>query len=241
MIGLLIIWRKVADFLVSSMVLGLTGSTADLPTIVSDRIARAFNRFRATLAVALDMCKAYDRVCHAGLLHRLKPYFVLFLSNRWLGDVLDGKSLQEYPVNAGVIQGSILGSTLLLIYNNDLSDGVICNIASYAHDTTLCCKCDQASDLWQQLELASELESDLQDIVDWGRKWLSVDFSAGKTQLFSFDLSNNYCCEIVCWGFKIFWVFFKIFKILGLFFCSKLDWDSYIISIAKIASKKLKL
>ena len=40
-------------------------------------------------------------------------------------------------------------------------------------------KCDRASDLWQQLELASELESDLQDMVDWGKKWL-VDFNAGK-------------------------------------------------------------
>ena len=40
----------------------------------------------------------------------------------------------------------------------------------------------QASDLWQQLELAAELESDLREIVDWGRKWL-VDFNAGKTQL----------------------------------------------------------
>ena len=39
---------------------------------------------------------------------------------------------------------------------------------------------DQALDLWQQLELASELESDLQDMVGWGRKWL-VDFNAGKT------------------------------------------------------------
>ena len=51
-------------------------------------------------------------------------------------------------------------------------------------------KCDQASDLWQQLELASELESDLRDTVDWGKKWL-VDFNAGKTQLVSFDRSNN--------------------------------------------------
>ena len=48
----------------------------------------------------------------------------------------------------------------------------------------------QASDLWQQPELASELESDLRDTVDWGKKWL-VDFNAGKTQLVSFDQSNN--------------------------------------------------
>ena len=60
----------------------------------------------------------------------------------------------------------------------------------YVDDTTLYSNCDQASDLWQQLELASELESDLRDTLDWGKKWL-VDFNAGKTQLVSFDQSNN--------------------------------------------------
>ena len=73
--------------------------------------------------------------------------------------VLDGKSTQEYPVKAGVPQ-----------YINDLPDDVICNIPIYADDATLYSKCDQASDLCQQLELASELESDLRDTVDCGRK-----------------------------------------------------------------------
>ena len=59
----------------------------------------------------------------------------------------------------------------------ELLDDVICNIAIYADDTTIYSKCDQASDLSQQLELASELECDLQDTVDWGSKWL-VDFNA---------------------------------------------------------------
>ena len=104
--------------------------------------------------------------------------------------VLDGKSSQEYPVNAGVPQDSILGPTLFLLYINDLPDDVICDIAIYADDTTLYSKCDQASDLWQQFELASELESDLQDTVDWGEKWL-VDSNAGKTQLVSFDNTGS--------------------------------------------------
>ena len=137
---------------------------------MSDRIARVFNRSEATRAVALDKCKAFDRVWHAGLLHKLKPYgtsgqiFGLissFLSHRRLWVVLDGKSSQEYPVNAGVPQGSILGPTLFLLYINYLPDDVICNIAIYPDDATLYSKCDQTSDLWQQLELASELESDL--------------------------------------------------------------------------------
>ena len=66
--------------------------------------------------------------------------------------VLNGKSSQEYPVNAGVPQGSIIGPTLFLLYMNDLPD-VICNIAIYADDITLYSKCDQASLLWQQLTL----------------------------------------------------------------------------------------
>ena len=84
--------------------------------------------------------------------------------------VLDGKSSQEYPVNAGVPHDPILGPTVFLLYINDLPGDVICNIAIYADDTTLYSKCHQASDLWQQLQLASELESDLRDTVDWGRK-----------------------------------------------------------------------
>ena len=75
--------------------------------------------------------------------------------------VLHGKSSQEYSVNAGVPQGYILGPTLFLLYINDLPDDIIFNIAIYADDITLYSKCDQASDLWQLQELASELESDL--------------------------------------------------------------------------------
>ena len=113
---------------------------------------------------------AFDRVWYTGLLHKLKSYGISgqiiglissFVSNRWLRVVLDGKSSQEYPVNARVPQGSILGPTYFLRYINDLPDNVICDIAIYDDDTTLYSKCDHASHLSQQLELASELESNL--------------------------------------------------------------------------------
>ena len=76
-----------------------------------------------------------------------------FFGNRRLRVVLDGKSSQEYPGT----EGSIL-------------DDVLFDIAINADYTTLYSKCDQAFDMWQQLELAFELEYDLRDTVDWVRK-----------------------------------------------------------------------
>ena len=122
-------------------------------TIVSDRIARAFNRSGASRAVTLDISKAFDKVWHADLLDKLESYGISgqifglissFLSSRWIRVVLEGKSSQEYPVNAGVPQVSILGPTLFLLYINDLPDNVICDIAVYTDDT-IYSKCDQAS------------------------------------------------------------------------------------------------
>ena len=121
-------------------------STADLLTVVSDRIAGTFNRSGATRAVALDISKAVDRLWYTGLLHKLKSYGISgqifglissFLSNRRLRVVLDGKSSQDYSVNAGVPQGSILGPTVFLLYINDLPDDDVCNNSIYADDTTL--------------------------------------------------------------------------------------------------------
>ena len=221
-------------------------STADLLAFVSDRIARAFNRCGATRAVAFDISKAFDRVWHAGLLHKLKFYGIsgqifglisCFFSSRRLRVVLDGNSSQEYSFNAGVPQGSILGPILCLLYINDLPDDVISDIVIYADNITLYSKCDRASDQWQQLELASELESDLRDTVDWGKKWL-VDFNAGKTQLVSFDRSNNSGSVDVKMDGSVLEEK-SSFKMLGLTFSSKLDWGSSIISIAKTASKKI--
>ena len=124
----------------------------------------------ATRAVALNTSNVFNRVWHAGLLRKIKSCGISFqifdlissfLSNRQLRIVLDSKSSEEYQVNAGVPEGIILASTLFLLYINDHSNEVVCNIAIYADNTTLYSKYHQAPDMWQQLELASKLESDL--------------------------------------------------------------------------------
>ena len=150
--------------------------------------------------------------------------------------VLDGKSPQEYPTNSVLPPGSILGPTPFLLYINDLPD-VIFDIAIYANDNIFYSKCDQASDLWQQLEWVSELESDLWGTVDWGRKWL-VDFNAGKTQLISFDQSNNTDTTDVKTDEPLLEEK-PSFQMLRLTFSTKLDWGSYIIPFAKSAAMKI--
>ena len=86
-------------------------STANLLTVPSYSIAKAFNRSGATQAVALDTSKAFNKVWHAGILRKLKSYEIFcqifalilsFFSNRRLQELLDVKSSQEYPVNPGV-------------------------------------------------------------------------------------------------------------------------------------------
>ena len=112
--------------------------------------------------------------------------FSVIIGFRWF-------SMESLHKNIHLMLKFIKGPFLVLhfsYYINDLPNDVICNIATYANDTTLCSKCYQASDLWQQPELASELESDIQDTVGWGRQWLFY-FNAEKNQLVSFDQSNN--------------------------------------------------
>ena len=125
----------------------------------------------------------------------------------------------------------------LRVYINDLPDCVICNNAIYADDTTLYYKFDLTSNLWQQLEMVIEPESDLRDIMDRCRRWL-VNFNAGKTLRNSFDRSKNIgAVDVKMDGSVLEEIYY--FMILGLSFSPKLDWGYYLISIAKTASKKI--
>ena len=131
-------------------------STADLLTVVSDRITRfltglgllvLWHLIYPRLLTGFGMLVFFTNLKSYGISGQIFSLISSFLSNRRLRVVLVGKSSQEYPVNAGVRLGSILDPTLFLLYINDLPDDVICDIAIYADDTTLYSRCDRASDL----------------------------------------------------------------------------------------------
>ena len=105
-----------------------------------------------------------------------------FHSGRRVKVVLDGKLSPEFAINPGVPKSSILGPTLFFFLSSGLADIVLLKIAIYGDDTTLYSDCDKASDMWKQVEMSSDLESDLKDTVEWGNRWL-VSFNTGKAQL----------------------------------------------------------
>ena len=79
---------------------------------------------------------------------------------------------------------------LFLLYVNDFPGDVICSVAIDADDTTLYFRCGPTFGVWQQLELTSELESDLEDTLGLSRKRF-VDSNMVETQLFPFNHSDN--------------------------------------------------
>ena len=219
--------EKCRLFLISSMILRLLDQL-QMFWVVSDRIARDFNKSRATRAAALDISKAFDRVWHAGLLHKLNSFgisgqllalFCLFWVIEGFKWFWTGSLHQNFQVMLEFIKAPFLVlnfsyytlmTFLMILYVILLS--MLINLLSTLRD--------QAFDLRQQLELDSESES-IGDIVHWDRKWFA-DFNAGKTQFVLFEQSNNNgAIDLKIDGFVL--KEKSYFKILGLPFSSKLD------------------
>ena len=95
----------------------------------------------------LYIAKAFDKVCHKGLLYKLQQFgiqgcllkwFENYLSNCVQRVVINGHVSDWQRIFAGVPQGSVLGALLFLVYINDITSVVnYCNIRLLADDTCL--------------------------------------------------------------------------------------------------------
>ena len=127
-----------------------------------------------TRGVFLDICKAFDRVWHEGLLYKLKSYGISgplliliksFLTNRFQRVVLNGQTSNWKNILAGVPQGSILGPLFFLNFINDIPEGIQSNIKIFADDTSI------FSVMKDRISASVTLNEDLYLISKWAYSW----------------------------------------------------------------------
>ena len=188
----------------------------------------------------MDVTKAFDRVWHKGLIHKLKncgvsgPLLKLlscYLSNRHQRVVLENKRSSLLGINAGVPQGSILGPLLFLVFLNDIELDIESDIFLFADDTSLM-KC------FSNLNEAEHvINSDMIKLQSWADRWL-VKFNPIKTKFILISnkkiksnlnifLNGNKIEEVPC------------YKHLGITFSSDFKWTTHINGAVKRANMKI--
>ena len=221
-------------------------STADLLTVITERIYRALDRCGEAKSIALDISKAFDRVWHAGLLSKIRSFGISgkiyaivksFLSERQINVVLEGQHSKTYSITSGVPQGSILGPTMFLMFINDLPDNLVCNLVMYADDSTLYSCLDEKSDNQNRLDLVNSLELDLDHITTWADNW-HISINSEKTKVLSINRYKNLDKLSISMSGKSLQESTS-FRLVGLTISNELTWNEYINSIAKKASMKV--
>ena len=156
-----------------------------------DDFCKSLDERISTQSIFFDISKAFDRVWHRGLLHKLHAvgirgslhaWFTNYLHNRSQAVVIKGEISEYLEITAGVPQGSVLGPTLFLIYINDLTLNINSRIKLFADDTSTYLS------LNDDLARTQTLNSDLIKIKTWADTW-KVTFNAQKTD--KLDICNQ--------------------------------------------------
>ena len=218
-------------------------STVNQLLVLYHQLCLAVDKQKEVRIVFLDISKAFDKVWHSSLLHKLRKagitgnlfhWFSDYLQNRSQRVVINGQSSSWGSVLAGVPQGSVLGPLLFLIFINDIVDIVRSEIKMFADDTCLYLTVENPL-------IASEtLNSDLSDIEQWSNDCL-VTFNAQKTEsmLISRKTKSPNHPAILFQGHVLDDV--SKHKHLGVTLRSDLRWNDHISEIVTKSSKLINI
>jgi hypothetical protein len=149
-----------------------------------DDISRNMDNGKQTDTLIMDFSKAFDKVDHSLLLHKLQHYGITGPVNRWINAFLsereqsvlvEGEMSDPVNVDSGVPQGSVLGPSLFLFYINDMPHGIVSKIRLFADDTIVYLTVASDAD-------SGVLQTDLDRLANWEQKW-NMQFNAEKCQV----------------------------------------------------------
>ena len=171
-------------------------STINQLLTICQNIAKHIDNGDEVVAVFLDLTKAFDRVWHAGLLHKLQQIGIQgsihrllssYLEHRTQYVSLEGAESSSLRLHAGVPQGSVLGPLLFLVFINDVAEGLQSDAFLFADDTSLFLPIPHNS---SYIEAATVINRDLAAIDQWAKRW-KVSVHPQKTELMVFTNKSS--------------------------------------------------
>ena len=190
--------------------------------------------------VFCDFSKAFDKVWHKGLIHKMNCYGIKGNLLKWFENylycrhqkVVNRDSSSSYvSVSAGVPQGSVLGPLLFLVYINDIGDKLLSLSRLFADDTSL----GYASQDGDQIKYV--INHDLHELGDWSKRWL-MSFNPDKTEIMLFKNVENSTNFYFYFDGKLI-PLTSDHKHLGITFSEEAKWNKHVENLIKSVSKHI--